>query len=156
VPSSYSESTIPDLFDKVKHSVVNVSPSPGSENLSLSGSGFVYDKQGHILTNNHVTGAASSVLVTFIDGNQYDSSSMSVSEDSRLRQSIRNIAIEESRFLQETGTAEMELEIEKKVLHLSSKFKRNSIEETGIKPSLTDEEIREYLEQVMNEIKPKE
>jgi S1-C subfamily serine protease len=72
VSSSYSDSTIPDLFDKVKHSVINVSPSPGSENLSLSGSGFVYDKQGHILTNNHVTGAASSVVVTFIDGNQYD------------------------------------------------------------------------------------
>ena len=70
--SSYSESTIPDLFDKVKYSVVNVTPSPGSENLSLSGSGFVYDKQGHILTNSHVAGTASSVVVTFIDGNQYD------------------------------------------------------------------------------------
>jgi S1-C subfamily serine protease len=72
VSSSYSESTIPDLFDKVKHSVVNVTPSPGSENLSLSGSGFVYDKQGHILTNSHVAGTASFVVVTFIDGNQYD------------------------------------------------------------------------------------
>jgi S1-C subfamily serine protease len=70
--SSYSESSIPDLFDKVKHSVVKVTPSSGSANLSLSGSGFVYDKQGHILTNSHVAGTASSVVITFIDGNQYD------------------------------------------------------------------------------------
>lgn len=70
--SSYSESMIPDLFDKVKHSVVKVTPSSGSANLSLSGSGFVYDKQGYILTNSHVAGTASSVVVTFIDGNQYD------------------------------------------------------------------------------------
>src|SRR6476646_5155892 len=69
--SSYSDSSIPDLFDKIKVSVVKVSPTSNSANNSLSGSGFVYDKSGHILTNSHVAGTASSVIVTFIDGNQY-------------------------------------------------------------------------------------
>ena len=70
--SYYSESSIPDLFDKVKSSVVKISPSTTSANTSLAGSGFVYDKNGHIITNSHVAGTASTVIVTFNDGNQYD------------------------------------------------------------------------------------
>ena len=69
---SYSESSIPDLFDKVKSSVVNISPSSTSENISETGSGWVYDKDGHIVTNSHVVAEASYVKVTFNDGNQYD------------------------------------------------------------------------------------
>lgn len=68
----YSESSIPDLFDKIKSSVVKISPSSESENISLSGSGFVYDKNGHVITNSHVIKTASSVTVTLNDGNQYD------------------------------------------------------------------------------------
>lgn len=71
-PPSYSDSAIPDLFDKVKYSVINISSSSTSENTSLSGSGFVYDKNGHIITNSHVVATTSSVIVTFKDGNQYD------------------------------------------------------------------------------------
>ncbi len=33
------------------------------------GSGFVWDTQGHIVTNNHVVDGASQILVTFSDGN---------------------------------------------------------------------------------------
>lgn len=69
---SYKEESIPDLFDKVKSSVVNISPSSSSENTSETGSGWVYDKNGHIVTNSHVIAAASSVKVSFNDGNQYD------------------------------------------------------------------------------------
>ncbi|HKU84650.1 MAG TPA: trypsin-like peptidase domain-containing protein [Candidatus Nitrosocosmicus sp.] len=69
---SYKEESIPDLFDRVKSSVVNISPSSSSENTSETGSGWVYDKNGHIVTNSHVVAAASSVKVTFNDGNQYD------------------------------------------------------------------------------------
>ena len=69
---SYTETSIPDLFDKVKTSVVNISPSSTSKNISETGSGWVYDKDGHIVTNSHVVAAASSVKVTFNDGDQYD------------------------------------------------------------------------------------
>ncbi len=69
---SYSESSIPDLFDRVKSSVVNISPTSASENTSETGTGWVYDRDGHIVTNSHVVAAASSVKVTFNDGNQYD------------------------------------------------------------------------------------
>ncbi len=52
--------------------MVQVTPSSKSTNSSLLGSGFVYDKIGHIITNSHVVENASSVTVTFIDDNQYD------------------------------------------------------------------------------------
>jgi S1-C subfamily serine protease len=35
------------------------------------GSGFVYDNQGHVVTNNHVVGGAKTVDVTFVDVNVY-------------------------------------------------------------------------------------
>jgi S1-C subfamily serine protease len=71
-PLLYSYSSIPDLFDKMKVSTVKVSPISEAANNSLTGSGFVYDKNGDILTNSHVAGTASSVIVTFIDGNQHN------------------------------------------------------------------------------------
>jgi S1-C subfamily serine protease len=69
---SYSESSIPDLFDRVKSSVVNIFSPSASENTSETGTGWVYDRDGHIVTNSHVVGASSSVKVTFSDGSQYD------------------------------------------------------------------------------------
>jgi 2-alkenal reductase len=34
------------------------------------GSGFVYDTDGHIVTNNHVVDGADSIVVTFADGTE--------------------------------------------------------------------------------------
>ena len=69
---SESESSIPDIFDRVKTSVVQISPPFNLTNSSLLGSGFVFDKYGHIITNSHVIENASTVTVTFIDEKQYD------------------------------------------------------------------------------------
>ena len=44
------------------------------------------------------------------------SSAISISEDSRLRSSIRNFAIKEANLLDSIGTAHMEQEIQKKVI----------------------------------------
>jgi putative serine protease PepD len=51
----------------------NTSPYPyGSRGSSRAeGTGFVYDTDGHIVTNEHVIDGASSVKVTFADGSSY-------------------------------------------------------------------------------------
>ncbi len=69
------------IFKQTGDSVVNITsktPTAGlsnpvnqTSNSSTLGSGFVYDKQGHILTNSHIVGDAKVVEVTFPDGNRY-------------------------------------------------------------------------------------
>jgi S1-C subfamily serine protease len=49
--------------------IINGNPLGGQS--TRLGSGFVYDKQGHIITNNHVIDGAITADVTFVDGNSY-------------------------------------------------------------------------------------
>lgn len=60
------KSTMPDNNEVI---IVNGNPI-GKNNVGL-GSGFVYDNQGHIVTNNHVVSGANKIEVTFVDGNTY-------------------------------------------------------------------------------------
>jgi S1-C subfamily serine protease len=75
------------LYERVNRSVVNIAvvsrvqsssrlpgvpglptPTPSPDQYQRGeGSGFVYDKQGHIITNNHVVAGADQVRVTFSD-----------------------------------------------------------------------------------------
>ena len=81
------------------------------------------------------------------------SSAISVAQDSKLRQSIRTTAIRESKLLDSIGTAHMEQEIEKKVIELTIQNQDRLAEETGIHSSLTEDEIKEHIENVIREIK---
>jgi serine protease Do len=64
------------IYQKVNPSVVyieNLAQLPNDNNPSdilpaSSGSGFVWDAQGHIITNNHVVEGADALQVTFTDG----------------------------------------------------------------------------------------
>jgi hypothetical protein len=81
------------------------------------------------------------------------SSAISVSEDSKLRQSIRDNALQQSRLLDSIGTAQMEQEIQKKVLTLTKQNQDRMQEESGIESSLSEEDIKDYLKQVLDEVK---
>jgi serine protease Do len=71
--------SLPDLFDKVKGSVVQITVTSKDVLASGLGSGFVYDNVGHIITNNHVVTAggntnnvsSGNVSVTFLNGKIY-------------------------------------------------------------------------------------
>ena len=67
--------TLENLFQRTSNSVVQITiidPSSGSK--QGLGSGFVYDKNGHIITNNHVVPIDQNFqyMVTFPNGNIYD------------------------------------------------------------------------------------
>ena len=53
----------PEIYNQIKHSVVLIETSIGL------GSGFVYDREGHIVTNYHVVEDSATIQVTFLDGN---------------------------------------------------------------------------------------
>jgi hypothetical protein len=80
-------------------------------------------------------------------------SAVSVANDVRLRQSIKNSTINESKLLGSIVTAETELEIEKRVMTITKKNARIIAQETGVHPSLSDDEMKEYMANVIKEVK---
>ncbi len=77
-PSLDYSNSLPDLFATVEKSVVQIT-EPGSlqsiePNPSRLGSGFVYDKLGHIVTNFHVVDGSKNnkAFITFLDGVSYE------------------------------------------------------------------------------------
>ncbi|MGW6025857.1 S1C family serine protease [Streptomyces sp. NPDC055099] len=66
--------TVADIAGKALPSVVTIE-AQGGNGEGGTGTGFVYDKQGHILTNNHVVASAADggkLAATFSDGKKYD------------------------------------------------------------------------------------
>jgi len=63
-----------EIFDKSEPGVVRVNVQRGEteEVRGGVGSGFVFDKKGHIITNAHVVKDATKVVVTFLDGRSYN------------------------------------------------------------------------------------
>ena len=78
--ASTSESlSVSEVYEKAYKSVVEItttlnqsSPMGGEQQASGQGSGFVFDAEGHIVTNHHVVDGAQSVSVRFWDGSTYD------------------------------------------------------------------------------------
>jgi S1-C subfamily serine protease len=59
------------IFENAKDSVVKVAVGNSYMNGPEISTGFIYDNDGHIVTNYHVVNNANSVNVTFADGNSY-------------------------------------------------------------------------------------
>jgi hypothetical protein len=81
------------------------------------------------------------------------SSAMSLSQDAQLRRSLRKSAINQLKLLHTMGEAQMEHEIVKRVVRIAKKQSDNMIEETGVQPSLSENDMKKYLEEVLQEIK---
>jgi hypothetical protein len=80
------------------------------------------------------------------------SSAVTVSQDITLRNSIRKSVTEQSKLLHGMGTAQMQQELESKVLTINKKVSDMMEEETGVEPSMTEEDIKEHIEMVRKEI----
>ncbi len=76
VPKTESEALFEQVYNNVSPSVVSinvVATQPGSffspqTTVTGTGSGFVVDNQGDIVTNNHVVDGATDIEVNFVDG----------------------------------------------------------------------------------------
>src|SRR5689334_7870325 len=60
--------TVNDVYRRARHGVVDITVN--SHGGKAEGSGFVIDRSGDIVTNQHVVSGASSVLVRFADGSK--------------------------------------------------------------------------------------
>jgi hypothetical protein len=53
------------------------------------------------------------------------------------------------------GTAQMESELQSRVLKTAKKASDTMAEESGLESSMTEDEMKDYMEVVMNELKDK-
>ena len=81
------------------------------------------------------------------------SAGISMSEDINLRQTIRKSAIEESKLLVSIGSAQMRSQLEKKVLQSARDRADKMTSQTGVQLSLSEADMKQYLNSVLKEIK---
>ena len=75
ITTSYTkEMSLIEIFDNSEAGVVRVNVERSEDDALPTGvgSGFVFDKKGHIITNAHVIEDAKKVVVTFLDGRSYN------------------------------------------------------------------------------------
>jgi S1-C subfamily serine protease len=73
--SSYSKKlSLIEIFEISEAGVVRVNVQRTEDAMIPTGvgSGFVFDKKGHVITNAHVVDGATKVVVTFLDGRSYN------------------------------------------------------------------------------------
>lgn len=76
-------------------------------------------------------------------------SAISVSEDNALRKTIRKSVEQQSKLLDSIGTAHMEQEIQKKVISITKERQDDMMSESGVQPSLSEDDIKRYLQEVI-------
>jgi hypothetical protein len=81
------------------------------------------------------------------------STAISVSEDIKIRQTIRKFALKESKLLDSIGTSHMEDELQRRVIKIAKEQHEVLTQHTGVEPSLDEAEAKQYLYEVMQEVK---
>lgn len=90
-----------NLYERITPSIVNIETVSDGETLSEielnGGSGFIYDRAGHIITNAHVVRDADEIRVTFNDG--YLKTAQLVGSDSYSDLAVLKVEVESSRLM---------------------------------------------------------
>ena len=81
------------------------------------------------------------------------SSAITLSQDLTLRKTIRESVLQQSKLLDSIATAQMEKELQTTVLTIAKKTSHEMKENSGIEASLTEDDLRDYMSVVMNELK---
>jgi len=82
--TSAEEQGLIDLYHRVNASVVSIIVEEGTQGGQAQGSGFVFDAQGDIVTNQHVVAGSTAIEVDFPDGFKAHGHVLGVDPDSDL------------------------------------------------------------------------
>ena len=82
-------------------------------------------------------------------------SAVSISQDIRLRSWIRNTTRSQAGLLDDIASAEMQRELEKKVMNVVKSNADQLADQAGVGPSLTEQEIMDYIRRATKEIEEK-
>lgn len=131
-----------EVYEKVNKSVVNITtrrvqvdeffflavPSEGS------GSGFVIDKEGHVLTNYHVVESASELVVTLYNGQPYSAKLIGVDPNNDL--AVLKIQIPPEKLFPAKLGSSQGLKVGQRVLAIGNPFGLERTLTTGVVSSL--------------------
>lgn len=81
-------------------------------------------------------------------------SAITMTENSKLRGEIRK-AVTELGFLDSIGSTQLENKIEREVASISKNFRDKLLKETGLNLDMDEVEVKNYVHEVLNEIKKK-
>lgn len=146
LPVSSSDFTLPEIFNMTENSVVQITSTRPTTNEVVIingkqipqndvalGSGFVYDQEGHIITNYHVVADTKEVDVTFVDGDTYNAKVIGKDPYS----DIGVIQITDNEFLQK-GLAPLkianssELQVGEQIIAIGNPFGLSGTLTTGV------------------------
>lgn len=94
------------------------------------GSGFVYDQEGHIITNNHVVAGAERIVVTFADGSEAEATLVGADPDSDL--AVIQVDVDPERLKPVTLGDSDELKVGQFVVAIGNPFGLNGSMSVGI------------------------
>lgn len=132
-PSTSSEQAFSTIYNQVSPSVVSINVSGTSSDGSqfqAAGTGFVIDKQGHIVTNDHVVDSTSLIEVNFLDGTIVKAEVVGVDPDSDL--AVIKVDLPESELNPVTFGDSDKLFIGQTTLAIGSPFNQRWTLTTGI------------------------
>jgi S1-C subfamily serine protease len=94
------------------------------------GSGFVYDEEGHIITNHHVVAGAERIVVTFADGREAEATLVGTDPDSDL--AVIQVDVEPDRLHPVTFADSESLRVGQFVVAIGNPFGLNGSMSVGI------------------------
>ncbi|MCB9898177.1 MAG: trypsin-like peptidase domain-containing protein [Planctomycetes bacterium] len=138
--SSAEQSTIA-IFEQASRSVAYVAPVrryrsifSGVSEQTGTGTGFVWDESGHVVTNYHVVDGASELLVKLSDGNVYEASVVGASADVDL--AVLRIAAPPSALHPVLVGTSSDLKVGQSVLAIGNPFGLDQTLTTGVVSAL--------------------
>jgi hypothetical protein len=79
-------------------------------------------------------------------------STLLISQDTNLRKSVQKLAIDEANMLHNLGFEQMQREIQERVVKLTKEQEEILKEQTGIEHYVSEEEMKEYVKEVMDKV----
>jgi S1-C subfamily serine protease len=127
------QAVLVNIYQRVDPSVVNIETAldyDRVDDLDSSGSGFVYDTEGHIVTNAHVVRNAQEIVVTFNDG--FVTTAEVIGADTYSDLAVLRVDVPAERLLPVTLGDSSELQVGQYVLTIGNPFGLLSSMTTGI------------------------
>src|SRR5829696_1329708 len=81
------------------------------------------------------------------------SSSISIASNASFRTSLKGTIVEQLKLLDTIGEAQYRGELENRVLSIAKGNLNHAVNELGVNPSMTEQDVKDYISQVIDELK---